>query len=45
MKVGQRGFESLIESFQNGLFYMTNEFRFYNFNPEITPLLVFVDSL
>jgi hypothetical protein len=24
---------------------MTNEFKFYNFQPEITPLLVFVDSL
>ena len=24
---------------------MTNEFRLYNFQPEITPLLVFVDSL
>ena len=24
---------------------MTNEFRFFNFRPEVTPLLAFVESL
>ena len=45
VKVGQAGLESLIEGFTQGLFFMTYEFRFYNFDPEHTPLLAFVDSL
>ena len=36
---------ALIEMFQKGYFNYTYEFRFYNFKPEATPLLAFVDSL
>ena len=36
---------ALMEGFTLGLFFLTYEFRFYNFDPEPTPLLAFVDSL
>ena len=45
IQVGQTGFMALMEAFTLGLFIMTYEFRFYNFEPEPTPLLAFVDSL
>ena len=45
IQVGQAGFEAMMEAFTVGLFLMTYEFRFYNFEPESTPLLAFVDSL
>ena len=45
VKVGQEGFMAMMEAFTLGLFFMTYEFRFYNFEPEMTPLLAFVDSL
>ena len=45
VKVGQEGFMALMEAFTTGLFLMTYEFRFYNFDPQHTPLLAFVDSL
>ena len=45
IKCGQEGFMALMEGFTLGLFFMTYEFRFYNFDPEPTPLLAFVDSL
>ena len=34
-----------MEGFTQGLFMYTYEFRIYNFKPEPTPLLAFVDSL
>ena len=43
--VTQRAFGDLMEAFTTGLFFMTYEFRIYNFDPEHTPLLAFVDSL
>ena len=43
--IGQKAFESIMEGFATGLFFMTYEFRIYNFKPEVTPLLAFVDSL
>ena len=43
--VGQEGFLALMEAFAKGHFNFTYEFRFYNFKPETTPLLAFVDSL
>jgi hypothetical protein len=43
--VGQDGFLALMEAFSSNLFKFTYEFRFYNFKPEVTPLLAFVDSL
>jgi hypothetical protein len=43
--VTQKGFDALIEGFSLNLFYMVNEFRFYNFYPELTPLLAFASSL
>jgi hypothetical protein len=43
--VGQEGFLALMEAFSSGHFKFTYEFRFYNFKPEVTPLLAFVDSL
>mmetsp|Transcript_4728 Transcript_4728/g.8077 ORF Transcript_4728/g.8077 Transcript_4728/m.8077 type:complete len:127 (-) Transcript_4728:29-409(-) len=45
VKVGQKGFEAIMEAFALGLFMFTYEFRFYNFEPEHTPLLAFTDSL
>ena len=45
VKVGQHGFEKIIEMFTLGHFKYTYEFRFYNFNPETTPLIALVDSL
>lgn len=44
-KVGEKGFTSMMEGFTVGNFSMTYEYRFYNFDPEPTPLLAFVDSL
>ena len=41
----QASFEQLMQGFEQGLFSMTNTFRLYNFKPEVTPFLVFVDSL
>jgi hypothetical protein len=43
--VGEKGFLALMEAFSKGHFNFTYEFRFYNFKPEVTPLLAFVDSL
>ena len=43
--VGEKGFMAMIEGFTLGNFYMTYEYRFYNFNPEPTPLLAYVDAL
>ena len=43
--IGQRAFEAIMEGFATGLFFMTYEFRIYNFKPEVTPLLAYVDSL
>ena len=43
--IGQKAFEAIMEGFATGLFFMTYEFRIYNFKPEVTPLLAFVDSL
>ena len=43
--IGQEGFLALMEAFSKGYFNFTYEFRFYNFKPEITPLLAFADSL
>ena len=34
-----------MEGFATGLFYMTNEFRIYGFDPELTPLLAYAQSL
>ena len=34
-----------MQGFEAGLFGTATTFRLYNFKPEITPLLVFVDSL
>lgn len=45
VKVSQRGFEAMMDAFSMGNFQMTYEYRFYNFDPEPTPLLAFVDSL
>jgi len=45
ISVGQTGFMAMMEGFTLGHFFMTYEYRFYNFNPEHTPLLAFVDSL
>mmetsp|Transcript_31603 Transcript_31603/g.48324 ORF Transcript_31603/g.48324 Transcript_31603/m.48324 type:complete len:197 (-) Transcript_31603:28-618(-) len=45
VKVGQRGMEAIIEMFQVGHFKWTYEFRFYNFDPEPTPMIAYVDSL
>ena len=45
VKVGQEGFMAMMEAFTVGLFQFTYEFRFYNFAPEMTPLLAFADSL
>ena len=45
LRVTQVGFEALMAAFQDGLFYMASTFRLYNFKPEVTPLLAFVDSL
>ena len=44
-KVGEKGFLAMMEGFTLGLFTMTYEFRFFNFDPEPTPMLAFVDSL
>ena len=35
----------MIKGFTDSLFTMTYEFRVFNFDPEPTPLLAFVDSL
>ena len=43
--LGQKAYEALMEGFATGLFFMTYEFRIYNFKQEVTPLLAFVDSL
>ena len=43
--VGQAGFEAIIDGFNSGCFQMTTTFRFYNFGPQITPLLFFAGSL
>ena len=45
IKITEAGFNSIMEGFAKGLFYMTNEFRIYNFDPEVTPLLAFAQSL
>ena len=45
LTVTQTGFESLMQGFEANLFNTATTFRLYNFKPEITPLLVFVDSL
>ena len=45
VKVGEKGFIAMIEGFTLGNFFMTYEYRFYNFNPEPTPLLAYVDAL
>ena len=45
LTVTQVGFEQLMQGFEQGLFSMANTFRLYNFKPEVTPFLVFVDSL
>ena len=45
INIGQEGFLALMEAFAKGYFNFTYEFRFYNFKPETTPLLAFVDSL
>jgi hypothetical protein len=45
VKVGEKGFMAIIEAFTLGNFSMTYEYRFYNFDPEPTPLLAYVDSL
>ena len=39
--VTERGFNSIMEGFAKGYFFMTNEFRIYNFKPETTPLLAY----
>ena len=39
--ITEEGFNSIIEGFSTGLFFMTNEFRIYNFKPEVTPLLAY----
>jgi hypothetical protein len=43
--VTQKGFDAMIEGFATNLFPMVNEFRFYNFKPEVTPLLAFASAL
>ena len=35
----------MMEAFTLGQFALTYEYRFYNFDPEFTPLIAFVDSL
>ena len=45
IQVGEKGFMAMMEGFTLGLFVMTYEYRFYNFEPEPTPLLAFTDSL
>ena len=46
ISVGVMGFTSLIQAFQQSkTFDMTTTFRFYNFQPEITPLMSFVQIL
>ena len=42
--IGQEGFMSLIELFAKGHMAYCTEFRFYNFKPEPTPLLAFIDA-
>lgn len=44
INVGQEGFMSLIELFAKGHMAYCTEFRFYNFKPEPTPLITFIDS-
>jgi len=43
--LSEKSFLALMEAFSTGLFFLTYEFRIYNFQPEFTPLLAFVDSL
>lgn len=46
IKVGVQGFTALIQAFQqSNTFDMTTTFRFYNFQPEITPMMSFVQIL
>ena len=45
VKLTEKSFLSIMEGFASGIFFMTYEFRVYNFQPEYTPLLAFVDSL
>ena len=45
VKLTEKSFLAIMEAFTQGLFFMTYEFRIYNFEPEHTPLLAFVDSL
>jgi hypothetical protein len=43
IKVGVQGFTALIQAFTNNkTFETTTTFRFYNFQPEITPMMSFV---
>ena len=43
VKVGVQGFTALIQAFTaSNTFDMATTFRFYNFDPEITPLMQFV---
>merc|ERR1712086_361263 len=44
IKIGQDGFMALIELFAKGHMAFTTEFRFYNFAPEPTPFLAFIDA-
>ena len=46
IKVGVQGFTALIQAFtKSNTFDMTTTFRFYNFQPEITPMMSFVQVL
>ena len=45
IKISEVGFNAIIQGFTEGYFYMTNEFRIYNFDPELTPLLAYAQSL
>ena len=44
IKIGQDGFMALIELFAKGHMAYATEFRFYNFAPEPTPFLAFIDA-
>ena len=42
--IGVEGFTSLMELFAKGHMAYCTEFRLYNFKPEATPLLTFIDA-
>ena len=43
--ITEKGFQALMGALNDGTFYMVNELRIYQFNPEVTPLIAFASSL